>query len=385
MGGIGGVLAPGRVRSLLAAQLIARMPNGIWPIAMLLHVDAATDSFAIGGLAVAVMVVARALAAPISTRMAPRMGARVVIATLAGVSAVGSLGFALGGHDGSSGGGFLLWAAVCGLATPPVQPVARIVIPRRLADDRRDAVFAVEASLQEIIFILGPLVAVGIAAALSPAAAILGGTALMLVGTGWFIGHRDVRLEPADATVARAFGAVLALRSVWGGVIVGFALVAGSSALEAGLVARYGDSDATVALLLGAYSASSLVGGLIASRWAGTRWAPRAWMGALLVAAGISLATILSSPWAIAVALTIGGLGVAPVLAAIALGVPRELAEHERVEALGWLDSGAVAGASSGFALAGMIVDVGGADAGLALAAGAAIVATLAAVLTPRR
>src|SRR5580700_6140442 len=78
---------PGALRLILSA-LVARLPQGMAPLAVLLLVRDATHSYAIAGLAVGAEAFATAGCAPVFGRLVDRVGRRRVIAPLAGTQAV---------------------------------------------------------------------------------------------------------------------------------------------------------------------------------------------------------------------------------------------------------------------------------------------------------
>ena len=59
-------------------------------------------------------------------------------------------------------------AFVAGLCVPPVSPSLRSLLPGLVGRDRLDTAFALDALLLELVFIAGPLLAAGIATAISP-------------------------------------------------------------------------------------------------------------------------------------------------------------------------------------------------------------------------
>jgi len=78
-------------------------------------------------------------------------------------------------------------AAAAGALMPPIGASLRSLWPRMFADaELRAAAYALEASLQEITFIVGPLLVALLTAAVSPVlalgvAAVLGGVGTMLI------------------------------------------------------------------------------------------------------------------------------------------------------------------------------------------------------------
>src|SRR5919108_6205951 len=78
---------PGAAR-LFATALVARMPQGMAPLAILLLVRGATHSYAAAGIAVGVSAFATAGCAPMLGRLVDKLGRRRVLLPLAAGQAV---------------------------------------------------------------------------------------------------------------------------------------------------------------------------------------------------------------------------------------------------------------------------------------------------------
>ena len=97
-----------------------------------------------------------------------------------------------------------LAAALAGLTLPPLSSTVRIVWPRLAPGELRSTAYALEAALQEVFFVGGPLLAAALSA-IEPAAAVAGAGLASLVGATF-----TARLPPVRATPgARATGAGL--------------------------------------------------------------------------------------------------------------------------------------------------------------------------------
>ena len=74
-----------------------------------------------------------------------------------------------------------LAAALAGLTLPPLSSTVRIVWPRLAPGELRSTAYALEAALQEVFFVGGPLLAAALSA-IEPAAAVAGAGLASLVG-----------------------------------------------------------------------------------------------------------------------------------------------------------------------------------------------------------
>lgn len=370
--------APGVLR-VLASQLAARLPAGMTALAILLHVQATTGSFALAGLAVAVLSVGQALAGPLGGRAIGRWGARPVLSVAIAVSATATASIALLPLPAPGAiPALLVIAALVGLTTPPVQPTARTLYPRLVDESRVVPLLAIDASLQEIIFVVAPVVAALVAGQVSTAAALFVVAGVLVVGGIWFVTTREVgaaRIERSE----RRIGAVALRPVVLIGVVVGFLLVGASAAVEVAVVAAAPGTPLVAGLLLAVYSLASLVGGLALGHAAIGPWSLARRLG--IVAVGLALCIPSSNVWIIGVGLVIAGLGVAPVFAVTYALVAREVPASESPEAFGWLGTGALVGAAVGSAIAGVAIDGIGAPGAFVAAAAFAVAGTIVAAV----
>ena len=109
---------------------------------------------------------------------------------------------------------------------PPVGASLRALWPRLFADaELRAAAYALEASLQEIIFIVGPLLVAVLAAAVSPVLALAVAAAAGGIGTtlialaepvrAWRPEERQCGFDPGRARLARRPSRSSASPSAW--------------------------------------------------------------------------------------------------------------------------------------------------------------------------
>ena len=83
------------VLNVTAAQLFARLPLGILSLAILLHVQGLTGSYALAGAVVASVGVGEAIAMPVTARLAGRLGVARTLATASVVNASGTVALAV--------------------------------------------------------------------------------------------------------------------------------------------------------------------------------------------------------------------------------------------------------------------------------------------------
>jgi MFS family permease len=362
------VRIPGVV-NVTASQIFARLPLGMLSLAILLHVQARTGSYAAAGAAVACTSIGEAVAMPMTSRLLGRIGMVATLVSAAVVNGVCMLGMAVVHVPVSllMALGFLIGASV-----PPLLPAVRALYPQMVPGDGLRALFALDTTAQELIWVIGPVAATFLASAISTAIPLLLAAGVTVVGTVWFLLSAR-RLRPRIDRSVAAFGKVLANSAVILAMVASLALVASFMALEVGVLALFGNHNLSAGLALAVASLGSLIGGVVF----GHRH-----LGVLGLAASMTVVAVgtavfgLVDGWAFQLtALFASGLGFAPALAALYVMVSREIAEHSAAEAFGWLNSGALVGGAMGTAIGGVVVDSYGAFAVIMVSAALAMVA----------
>jgi MFS family permease len=345
------VKTPG-VGRIIAAQLTARFPSGMLSLALLTHIERVHHTYAAAGLVLAAASIGQAVAGPLTSRLMGRIGMRPVLIATTTVCAATITVIALLVMPIPV---TMAVALVGGLATPPVQPAVRTIYPKLVNSRLLTPLFSLDASAQEIIWIAGPVVITFIATQISTTIGLLVCAAVMLGGGAWFVASPElgrVRIPPSK----RRFGAVLRRPTVLLATIVGFLLVGSCAAIEAGVVANFGDEGSEAGIVLAIWSLGSLAGGFALGSLPIGPWALARRM--LIVFVGIVLAGLwITNFWWLAALLVIAGAGIAPALAVIFTIVSSSVKFSDTAEAYGWVGTGQLIGAALGSALAGFFID----------------------------
>jgi MFS family permease len=377
------VLSVPAAARLFATALVARLPQGMAPLAILLLVRGATHSYAAAGLAVGASAFATAGCAPLLGRLVDHAGRRRVLAPLAcaqaGVYAL--LVVAAGAHAGAVV--LILVAGLSGALLPPIAPVVRVLL-REVYDDvgARETAYALEAVLQELIWITGPLVVAVLIALSSPnvAVALLG--AVCVTGTAFFL-RSPLLGSPAVATERLDRRSALAspeLRALLGPVaLTGLGL----GAIEVGLpsLALHAGSRPASGLLLAVWSLGSMAGGLY--------YGSRAWHSSLtsryrrlLVLAVLCTAPLIAARSIAAgmVCSLLAGLTVAPVFSCQYALVGRSVTAGSETEAFTWVAAALIGGLAVGSSIGGAVIGPAGVSGPFVIACLSTMLAALLAV-----
>ncbi|MET0510144.1 MAG: MFS transporter [Thermoleophilaceae bacterium] len=164
------VRAPG-VTPLVVASAISRLPYGMNILALILLLRAEGLSYAEVGIMSGASGLALGASAPLVGRLVDRVGQTRVLVATACVCVAAETGLVVAAVSGAGVAVLTGLAVVGGASTPPVSPAMRTLWPGLVGRERLDTAFAFDALQLEVFFITGPLLAAGIAAWISPAAA----------------------------------------------------------------------------------------------------------------------------------------------------------------------------------------------------------------------
>jgi MFS family permease len=341
----------GGVFRIIAAQLVARFPFGMLSLAMLLHVELIFGNYSAAGAVLAAQSVGQAMSGPVTSRWMGRWGMQnVLIAT----TVVSAISLAIIAVVPLSLAAMILLAFVLGFSTPPVSPAVRTIYPKMVPGKLLSGLYSLDASAQEIVWVLAPVVAVFASTHYSPPVGLLVAVAMIVIGGIWFIASPEVR-QVRIPLARRKLGAVLRRPTVVISTVVGFLFVAAFAALEAGIVSIYGQGGLEGGFVIGVFAVGSLAGGLIFANRELRPWGLILRMG--IVAVGTALCLVNLDMWWLCFVLFIGGLGVAPSFAGIAALISSTVKFSETAEAFGWSVTGQLMGAAAGSAIAGVAVD----------------------------
>ena len=378
------LLSDRRAVAFSLAGFVARLPLSMTGIGIVLLVSLTTGSFGLAGSLTAAATVTGAVVAPLWGRATDRIGqARVLLLTVLInvisvtllVSAI-ELGWPLP----------VSFAAAVGigigfsLAGSSVR--ARWTV-RLNGSPLLHTAFAIEAMLDEVVFIIGPVLVTFLATALHPALGVGVSAVIGLVGAVALAGQRSTQ-PPTRSTSAEHEArsrmpwrvllpiaiACTALGMIFGGMEVNIV----AFATEAGVLEYAG-------LILIAWSFGSLIAGAVtgAITWYASP-ARRFQVGAMLLALSLLPLPFVTHPVGVAMVLILSGLAIAPTLIA-SVGVTQSAVDQSRLtEALAWSSTGLAGGLAIGAAAVGHVIDSWDAQTGFVAVAVAGLLLALSAL-----
>lgn len=371
---------PGVLR-VVSSQLVARFPFGLMSLAFVLHIQHISGSYALAGLALGLETVGVAVSGPLLGRWMGGWGVRRTLLVAASISTTTILVIGLAPLPAEALAGLCL---LVGLSSPPIQSAVRTIYPMLVERKQMGTLYALDATLQEVIWIFGPVTATFIAAFTNTTVGIVVMGIIQITGAIWFCSNREIRNVDIPKS-KRRLGGVLRSKIVVSNAIIGALLVGSFSGVEIGTVAVFTDK-ATAGIVVGVLSVGSLLGGLLFGHRSKTRWALSRYL--LVVFVGFSMVFVApdSVVW-VSVAWFIAGLGIAPALGLLGAIIGASVKTADAPEAYGWVSSGQMVGYAGAAAIAGLSIDLIKPEAALLVAAlmggGAVIVALLSARFTP--
>jgi MFS family permease len=346
------------VIALLASSLLARLPvlaTGV-PVAFL--AKDASGSFRWAGVVAGAYSIGMAIAGPVWARTADRRGPRGVL-LITGVA----WSVALASLAALPAGLYRLmpiFSLLAGALVPPVMQTLRAAWPRVVSGPALRTAYSLDATAQELLFMVGPMLGATAVSVASPRLGVLVAAAMSAVFIWWYA----LRQPPPQEHGEHSEPPLTARQLLWHRyrlpLILSFGLwVMAFSGVSLGIVAFADEhGDRLIAGIMEAvWAFGSLVGGAVAGALPGRRTS-YLWRRAALVTAGMVLCVFATwSPLSLGVALALSGLTLAPAIGALYERLGALTPDTVRTEVFGWMGSAAMGGAAIGSALSGAVVE----------------------------
>lgn len=322
-------------RAFSLAGLLARLPLPMTGIGIITMLSQLRGSYALAGAVSATFVITYALMSPQVSRMVDRYGQRRVLPLSAGLSVVGLL-LLLACTHWHTPDWTLFLAAVSAGFMPSMSAMVRArwtAIYR--GKPHLQTAYSLETVLDEVTFIAGPPISVGLSVVVFPQAGPL--AAVVMLAVGVIVGTVDI-------------------------VSVAFAEHVGSPAAASIVLSCYAIGSCAAGLLFGALKLKIPLHRLLL-------------LGGLATAATTLPLLIAGNIASLSAAVLAAGLFFAPTMIVAMSLVERIVPERQLTEGMTWLLAGLNVGVAMGAAVSGQLVDIQGARYGfnVALAAGAAV------------
>jgi MFS family permease len=378
--------APG-TRGFALAGLLARIPLPMIGIGIITMLSQLRGSYALAGAVSASFVLTYALVSPQVSRWVDRRGQSRVLPLATAISVLGLL-LLLGATWWQTPDWILFAGAMLAGFMPSMSAMVRArwtAIYR--GQDRLQTAYSLETVLDEVTFIAGPPLSVGLAVAVFPQAGVLAAALLLVAGVSALLLQKgseppiQVQEQGSRPSVLRLNSVrLLALLMVAMGVIVGTVDIVSVAFAE-----QMGQPGAA-SLVLSAYALGSCVAGLV---FGGLKL--NIPLHRLLLLGGVATAAttlpllLVASVAQLAGAVLLAGLFFAPTMIVAMSLVERVVPEQQLTEGMTWLLAGLNIGVAMGAAASGRMVDQGGASSGFMVALYAAALIVLLALCSYQR
>lgn len=371
------VLAAPHLGALWAASAIARLPIGVYGLAIVLSMRHETGSFAAAGVAAGSFAAAAGLTSPILGRLIDRHGPRRVVPPMV-VAHVLSMGLFVVLLPTASVAVLAVLTAVAGAAMPPLSAAMRAMWERLLGDEQLvTTAFALDAAIVEGVFIAGPLLVALVLTFAAAQVAIVIALVMAVVGTTAVIASPAVAGWQNERHESRGlFGALRSpgLLTVFIATIpMGMAFGAIEIALPA--FASHEGHPGQSGLLISMWGVGSMLGALVYGARSWRHDLSQRWLVLnIVLAAGTVLPLAAQSTGVMMALLVPCGACIAPVLASGSQLMGLLAPPGMTTEAYSWGPTAIVTGIASGNAIAGALVEATTWRAAIVLAFAAAIV-----------
>lgn len=384
------------VISLLAWSLAARFYTPGLMIAVTFLVVEWTGSYTLAGLVAGAFTLGIALVGPLRGRMADRGGTDRLVLVCGVLFSVGLTALILLPES-------LWWLSIplalgTGLFGTPANQIVRALWPRLTHGPERQAIYAAEATTQELLFVFSPILTAGVVAFAGARWALVLLALLALLGAAGFAyalrragvaGPAPVEEDDAEGASARPRRSLLRYPPLVLLFLMCLLMISGVMGVDLAIVAWANELDTPqyVMVLASVWALGSLVGGAIAGGLRGRPHLVRRCFGSALGVAVlvpfVPPAMHLPTPLLITPLLFVSGMALAPTLAAV-MGRLGDLAPaNRRAEAFGWMSTALGTGGAVAGPLAGALIDLRGIAGGMAGAAVLVLVAALLSVFVP--
>jgi len=382
---------PGALR-FSAAGFVGRMPMAMFGLGTVLLIASVTGRYGLAGTVAAAGSVGYAVCAPQAARLSERFGQRRVLRPLVIFFAASTVALICCAEFRAPLWTLLVTGAVAGASMPSLGSMVRARWSALLGGSPLlHAAFSLESVLDETIFVIGPAVVTLLATQVYPAAGVAVAMVACLVGTLLLAAQRSTEppVRPALPRSRQLGSPRSLLASIPAPGLITLAPVYlclgamfGTIDLSTVDFAQEHGHKPLAGFILGAYALGSAVGGLgYGSRTWRTPGYRRFAVTLCIVVAGTATFWALPGLAVLTAVIFCSGLAVSPTFIAGFSLIDQQAPDGRRTEGLAWLTSAISIGVAIGSAVAGQVIDAGGARWGYLFAAACGVVAATVCLL----
>lgn len=370
--------APGAM-GFSAAGFFARLPLAMAPIGIVAMLSQTHGEYWLAGAVSATFALTNALISPQVSRIVDRIGQTAVVAPATVISVIGFAALILAANLSWPAWSLFL-AALLAAAMPSIPAMLRARWTEIFRNrPELNTAFAFESAADELVYIAGASLSVGLAVALFPEAGMLASTAFMVVGTAAFLLQRatEPKVRPSEGSVGQSAIRQPAVRIITLALIFVGATFATTEVTTVAITKELGQPNAA-SLVIGVYALGSFVVGLILGALNPTLALQRQLLIALsvLTLTALPLLMVGTVPLLTA-AVFLSGVAISPTFITAFGLIERRVAANVLTEGVTWVMTGIGIGMALGAFVAGWVVDSFGAASGFWVSVAAGLAATI--------
>ncbi|WRS30843.1 MFS transporter [Actinomycetaceae bacterium MB13-C1-2] len=343
------------------AGVLARVPMAFVGISTILMVRFIYGSYTLAGLVSAANVIAYALCAPLLSRLVDRFGQAQVMIPSITISSLAMAGMIFSAMNVAPAPVLVAFSIINGATAGSIGALVRARWAHTVTDARQlQSAYAMEAAFDELVFVLGPVIATLLATSVHPTAGLWVALFFMVFGSLAFLlqtktqppanaGKKDQKRSSVMRDPAMI---VLALTYIGTGALFGandLSVVASAEAVGLSSIAG---------VILAAMSLGSLVSALV---YGSRVWKKPLWilftLGVGLLALGVSPFVLAPNLWVLAIMMFIAGIAIAPTMTNVNTIVQQIVPPARLTEGLTWMSTAMTFGTSLGSAVGGPVID----------------------------
>lgn len=361
---------PGAAKFSTAAA-IARLPMAMQALSVLFMISAIYKNYALAGQVNAVLVICFAIGNPIVASWTDQYGQAKVMRPITALYCTGVASLIWAVMTKQAPIYLFLIAAITGLCAGSFGAFVRSRWAKTLKDEpgKMNTAFALEAALDEILFIFGPTIATILGTSFHPTAGLMACLFGSFCGSFWFLSQTETEPEPRrhkdlDSDEKKSLlrsGSMFVLFIIYlvqgltlGAIdlaVVAFCREIGQEALSGALIAVIGIGSLTSALIYGSRQWPLSPLRLFTA-------------GILLMAVSLSAFYFVSDIWILTLLLLIFGTTYAPTMTNTINLLQLIVPSSRFTEGMAWFNTAYTIGASAGSWLGGVMIDRGGSQGG---------------------
>ncbi|SPE99393.1 MFS transporter [Streptomyces sp. MA5143a] len=379
--------APG-TKGFTAAGFIGRMPLSMMGIGVVTMISQITGRYGLAGALSATIALSAAVLGPQISRLVDQYGQRRVLRPATLVALTAAAGLLCAAHFGWPD--WVLYVCSAGIGCVPslgAMTRARWAALYR-GTPRLHTAYSFESVVDEVCFIFGPIISIGLSTAWFPEAGPLLAACFLAVGVFWLTSQRAT--EPDPHPRGQQGRGRSALRSPGLRVLVATFVATGAifGAVDVVTVAFAEEQGhkAAASVVLAVYAAGSCVAGVVFGLMRFSGAAELRWLLGVcgMAVSMIPLLLVGNLPF-LAVALFVAGLSIAPTMITTMSLIEEHVPRAQLTEGMTWVSTGLAVGVALGSSVSGWVIDAAGADAGYGVPAVSGAVAVAVGFLGYRR